>query len=184
VDCSDLYSDALHRPYFCAHIPFQHYAENIPSANEIARLSDLTQDEFASKWFDKPFILTSPVKQWRAYQQWSNTYLVKKYADVKFRAEAVDWPLDTYNDYMNNSHDESPLYLFDRAFVEKMGLQVSAEPRNDADYWPPTCFGSDAFAVLGEQRPDHRWLIVGPERSGSTFHKDPNATSAWNAVIT
>ena len=45
-----------------------------------------------------------------------------------------------------------------------------------------------------------RWLIVGPERSGSTFHKDPNATryigsklskvlvnnivySAWNAVI-
>ncbi|KAF8933167.1 hypothetical protein BGZ52_008441 [Haplosporangium bisporale] len=35
-----------------------------------------------------------------------------------------------------------------------------------------------------DQRPDYRWLIVGPARSGSTFHKDPNATSAWNAVIT
>lgn len=28
-----------------------------------------------------------------------------------------------------------------------------------------------------------RWLIIGPEKSGSSFHIDPNATSAWNAVI-
>ncbi|KPI41040.1 F-box protein [Cyphellophora attinorum] len=51
------------------------------------------------------------------------------------------------------------------------------------DYEAPSCFQEDLFAVLGDQRPDHRWLIIGPERSGSTFHKDPNATSAWNAVV-
>lgn len=34
-----------------------------------------------------------------------------------------------------------------------------------------------------QQRPDFRWLIVGARRSGSSFHKDPNATSAWNAAI-
>jgi hypothetical protein len=109
--------------------------------------------------------------------------LLNKYGDVRFRAESVDWPFTIYLNYMRNNQDESPLYLFDRSFAEKMHLNVSVEPDAEADYWPPTCFGADAFSVLGSQRPDHRWLIVGPERSGSTFHKDPNATSAWNAVI-
>jgi len=27
------------------------------------------------------------------------------------------------------------------------------------------------------------WMIAGPRKSGSTFHKDPNASSAWNALI-
>ncbi|RMX93937.1 hypothetical protein D0867_04087 [Hortaea werneckii] len=133
--------------------------------------------------FVEPFILTEPVKQWPVFKTWSTEELLAQYADVAFRAESVDWPLKTYIEYMNNNTDESPLYLFDRSFAEKMNLKVSTQPEDDAGYWPPTCFGSDLFSVLGEQRPDHRWLIVGPERSGSTFHKDPNATSAWNAVL-
>lgn len=48
----------------------------------------------------------------------------------------------------------------------------------------PKQFTEDFFSVLGESaRPDYKWLIMGPERSGSSFHKDPNATSAWNAVV-
>lgn len=82
---------------------------------------------------------------------------------------------------MNNNKDESPLYLFDRKFAEKMGIKVGQQ--EGAAYWRPECFGPDLFEVLGDERPAHRWLIIGPERSGSTFHKDPNATSAWNAVI-
>jgi hypothetical protein len=40
------------------------------------------------------------------------------------------------------------------------------------------------FAALPEAyRPDHRWLIIGGTRSGSSWHVDPNATSAWNACI-
>lgn len=103
---------------------------------------------------------------------------MEKYANVRFRAESVDWPLRSYLSYMANNHDESPLYLFDRAFAEKMDLNNEID-----DYSPPACFGTDLFSVLGDLRPDYRWLIIGPARSGSTFHKDPNATSAWNAII-
>ena len=131
-------------------------------------------------WSGRPFILTDPVKEWPLQQKWCQDSLLEQYAEVIFRAEAVDWPLKTYVEYMNNNIDESPLYLFDRSFVEKMNLRVA---QDSGSYWPPECFGEDIFTLLGDQRPDHRWLIIGPERSGSTFHKDPNATSAWNAVI-
>lgn len=119
-----------------------------------------------------PFILTDPVQEWPIYQQWSTEVMLHKYGEVKFRAEAVDWPLRIYVDYMTANEDESPLYLFDRSFVEKMGIKVG----RDGQYWAPDTFGEDLFASLGDRRPDSRWLIVGPERSGSTFHKDPNAT--------
>jgi len=178
-----VFSDVLHRPFYCAHVPLEWYARNIPHKNEITRLKDLSSDEFALHWVDKPFILTAPVKQWPVFRSWSFQNLLDTYSDVAFRAESVDWPFKTYFEYLHNSHDESPLYLFDRAFVEKMDLTVSLEPDLKADYWQPGFVGWDVLSVLGEQRPDHRWLIVGPERSGSTFHKDPNATSAWNAVV-
>ncbi|PYH90893.1 F-box and JmjC domain protein [Aspergillus ellipticus CBS 707.79] len=181
LDCSNLYSDILHRPFHCAHISLEPYVNNIPARNQIARLPDLSFEEFNENWSETPFILTEPVKQWAAYKNWSVDTLLAEYGEAVFRAEAVDWPLYKYVEYMANNSDESPLYLFDRAFVSNMGLKVGQEP--EAAYWPPPCFGEDFFSVLGNDRPDRQWLIIGPERSGSTFHKDPNATSAWNAVI-
>ena len=42
----------------------------------------------------------------------------------------------------------------------------------------------DYMSVLGEEdRPPHRWLVYGPNQSGSPFHLDPYQTSAWNALI-
>lgn len=182
IDCSNLFSDALHRPFLCAHTSLDPFVANIPARNQIARLPNLTPEEFHEKWTDTPFILTEPVREWPAYKEWSIETLLSKYRDTVFRAESVDWPFGTYVDYMKGNLDERPLYLFDRAFTSKMDLKVGDEP--GATYWTPPCFGEDFFSVLGDDRPDRRWLIVGPERSGSSFHKDPNATSAWNAVIT
>ncbi|KAF7713767.1 Uncharacterized protein PECH_000604 [Penicillium ucsense] len=184
IDCSDLYSDVLYRPFNCAHISLEPYVTKIPTRNQIPRLPDLSPEEFHAQWADRPFILTEPVKAWPVFSDWSIGSLLSRHGKEKFRAEAVDWPLTTYRDYMADNADESPLYLFDRAFVSKMGLAVGPpESTPDAAYWPPACFAEDFFSVLGQDRPDHQWMIVGPERSGSKFHKDPNATSAWNAVL-
>ncbi|KAG8526944.1 uncharacterized protein KY384_008373 [Bacidia gigantensis] len=175
VDCSGLFSDTLHRPFRCSHILLSQYT-NIPAKNVISRFPNLNHSEFEESWTCEPFVLTDPVKSWPIFADWSIEKLGNQYNEVKFRAEAVDWPLGTYIQYMRNNTDESPLYLFDRSFADKMALTTGS-------YTPPSCFGADLFHILGEQRPDHKWLIIGPERSGSTFHKDPNATSAWNSVI-
>ena len=193
--CCQICSDVLYRPFLCAHTSLVSYASHIPACNAIPRLGDLSNIKFRNEWTDRPFILSDPVREWPIYQEWSTEAMLEKYGDVIFRAEAVNWPLKTYVEYMNDNQDESPLYLFDRSFVEKMDLRVGRGGR----YWAPDCFGEDLFSVLGEERPDSRWLIVGPEKSGSTFHKDPNATrygfcksgrslteafsSAWNAVL-
>lgn len=166
----------------CAHTSLTPYTTKIPAKNQIPRLANITATEFTSTWCDKPFILTEPVREWPIYQNWDTAHLFQQYGDVAFRQESVDWKLSSYVSYMSTTSDESPLYLFDRAFVEKMSLQVGRDQPNPS-YWIPDCFGEDLFTVLGEQRPDSRWLIIGPARSGSTFHKDPNATSAWNAVL-
>lgn len=173
----------MYRPFQCANTPLRPFTSNIPPRNAITRLPNLTYEEYSDYWTDKPFILTEPVKEWPVYGKWTPEYLLSQYPDVKFRAEAVDWPMVKYMTYMSNSADESPLYLFDRAFAEKTGITIGRAER-DAAYWSPDCFGEDLFSVLGDHRPDCRWMIMGPKRSGSTFHKDPNATSAWNAVLT
>ncbi|KAB8302245.1 hypothetical protein EYC80_005688 [Monilinia laxa] len=181
IQCDNVFSDVLYRPFLCTHTPLTPYTTNIPHKNEIARLENLTPEEFTTAWSDKPFILTAPVREWPAYHSWDTEALLQKHSETKFRAEAVDWPLKTYIQYMNSSNDESPLYLFDRDFISKMNLQTKDIPT--PPYQIPSCFGEDLFTVLGANRPDDKWLIVGPARSGSTYHKDPNATSAWNAVL-
>lgn len=182
VDCGQVFSDVLHRPFACSNIKLEKYTKGIPARNLIRRFDNISYDEFASKWTEQPFILTQCIQDWPVCSQWTTESLLESYADVEFRAEAVDWKLSRYSDYMSNNRDESPLYLFDKKFAEKMDIKIGQE-KPGASYWKPECFGPDLFEVLGKERPAHRWLIVGPERSGSTFHKDPNGTSAWNAVI-
>ena len=181
IDCRNVFSDVLHRPFACSNINLTQYATRIPKANQIRRFVDMSYNEFADKWTREPFVLSQCIQDWPVTALWTIESLLRDYAQVEFRAEAVDWRLSTYVEYMNHNCDESPLYLFDRSFAEKMGIEVGRVA--NAAYWRPDCFGPDFFEVLGKERPAHRWLIVGPERSGSTFHKDPNGTSAWNAVI-
>ncbi|KAJ3281041.1 hypothetical protein HK104_000249 [Borealophlyctis nickersoniae] len=170
------YSDLLFASWRCANVPLKALCN--PSHSTIDRVSSLTLDDFVTNYAipNKPVVITDVVPTWPAFERWSLSYFQKQYGDRLFRAEAVDIPFSDYVSYAESCNEESPLYLFDKKFGE--GTTLAEE------YTVPEYFWEDFFSVLGDQRPDYRWLIVGPERSGSTFHVDPNSTSAWNAVIT
>ena len=122
-------------------------------------------------------ILTDVVRSWPAFERWgSRSYLNKAFENQLVHVGGYQFTMAQYYEYADEAGDEMPLYLFDKRFAEK-------SPRLAEDYHVPRAFSEDLFGVLGDCRPDYRWLIVGPKRSGSSFHKDPNATSAWNAVI-
>lgn len=165
IPTPNLFSDTLYRPFHMSQIMLDPYSSGIPSQNSILCFPSMTAGDFNTKYSTTPFILTSPVKHWPCYKDWTIASLVSKYTDIRFRAENVDWRLGDYYDYMQDQNDESPLYLFDRAFVEKTNGEMGR------GFVAPECFGKDYFEVLGDERPDRRWMILGPKKSGSTFHK-------------
>ena len=80
-------------------------------------------------------------------------------------------------EYLVYSQDDSPLYLFEGA-LERHGTSLLK------DFKVPKYFKEDLFSLVGEKaRPPYRWFLVGPRRSGSSLHKDPLGTSAWNTSL-
>jgi hypothetical protein len=98
--------------------------------------------------------------------------------EVEFQIGRASQKLKDYMAYVTAPpREDTPLYLFDNDFGEKA-------PEMLKEYEPPVYFQEDYFKLIkGGDRPSFRWLLVGPPRSGSTFHKDPNFTSAWNGLI-
>jgi hypothetical protein len=85
--------------------------------------------------------------------------------------------LRDYFQYCGSVQEQQPIYLFDNDFAEKV-------PQFLKEYEVPMYFREDFFSLLGpKDRPSFRWILVGPPKSGSSFHKDPNATSAWNGLL-
>lgn len=214
VDCRDVvFSDLLYRPFQCSQIDYKKILERALQEDmeeegdnsegesrliPIFKEGEMTLDKFNQEWYNKPFMLNldTPVATWTVPE------LVTRFGDTVFRQEYMDWRLRVYNEYMQDNRDESPLYLFDcrseairarrrrevdaqtgAAVVHTTGGELSQEYRVPGAAF--TRETNDAFTAFGARvRPNHRWLILGPARSGSSFHKDPNATSAWNAVVT
>jgi hypothetical protein len=189
---SGLHSDVLYRPWQCAAVAARDDEDGRTNGvgarpcwwdddGNVDRRANLSVTAFVREYEEanRPVVLTDVVPQWPAFQRWRDrAYLLAHAGDAQWEVGPVHMRLADYFAYSDATRDEAPLYLFDPRFATR-------SPALADDYAVPPHFGEDLFALLGAAaRPHHRWLIVGPARSGSTFHIDPNGTSAWNAVVT
>ena len=175
IQVKHFYSDLLYQPWLCATLDID---ESWTIAENIDRRSNLSLEEFRSEYEgrNKPVIITDVVQSWEAYEEWDRETFKEAFKNTPVIVGDAPMNFDAYLAYCEDQQDEIPLYLFDKHFCDKSS-------RLGQEYSVPEYFQEDLFSVLGKDRPDYRWLIYGPYKSGSTFHKDPNATSAWNAVI-
>ncbi|CAA3032529.1 F-box At5g06550 [Olea europaea subsp. europaea] len=175
IKVRDFYSDYLFQSWLCANIEMKpEWLER----DTIVRRRGISVEEFVLNFEEpnKPVLLEGCLDNWAALKQWDREYLIKVCGDVRFSVGPVEMKLEDFFKYSDQVREERPLYLFDPKFAEKV-------PQLGMDYEVPTYFNEDLFHVLGNERPDYRWIIIGPAGSGSSFHIDPNSTSAWNAVV-
>ncbi|XP_075082440.1 lysine-specific demethylase JMJ21 isoform X1 [Nicotiana tabacum] len=149
----------------------------------VERAKNLSIEEFHDKYDgQKPVLIAGLADTWPASTTWTTEELLKKYEDTAFKLSQrsrhkIKIKLKEYVSYIKLQHDEDPLYIFDEKFGE-------TAPELLKDYSVPNIFKEDFFDVLNrDQRPPFRWLIIGPERSGASWHVDPALTSAWNTLL-
>lgn len=170
------FSDVLHQAWLCSILDID--ASWLETEN-IDRVSGLSVEEFRVRYenTNRPVIFTDAMNDWAALQAWNREYLSQAFGKNAVIVGDAPMKFSSYCKYMDAQSDELPLYLFSKNFCE-------AAPQLSNDFRVPDYFAEDLFSALpAESRPDYRWLIYGPYKSGSTFHQDPNSTSAWNAVV-
>lgn len=126
---------------------------------------------------------------------WTFSNLLSRFADVNWRFSDTHgemMTLRTYAKYISNLEgitDDSPLGIYDSEFGEDY-------PTNELlkEYDVPSCFSPDLFELAKQNdqsealdrstsRPPYRWILIGPERSGTGMHVDPLFTNAFVSII-
>lgn len=202
-----IYSNLLHRAWVChtcdlsSACPGFHTHDDVPRADA----ATLTREAFVRDFErpNRPVVITraAELAGWRALEAWSPEHLAGVGGDQTFRATSATAPvaatftLREYFRYASQTREEAPLYLFERDFCRaapSLGSDYSVpsffapeqQPQQEEQHQPEQRHHADLFRLLGETaRPDYRWLIAGPARSGSIFHIDPNQTNAWNVSV-
>uniref|UniRef100_A0A0G4I6S4 JmjC domain-containing protein n=1 Tax=Chromera velia CCMP2878 TaxID=1169474 RepID=A0A0G4I6S4_9ALVE len=158
------------------------FEETIPRVH----IKDTSVREFIEK-YEKPglpVIIQGLMDDWPAMQNWEWSRLERKYRHGSFKVgedddgHRIKMRLKYFLDYLRHQTDDSPLYLFESACEDATRTAGLLE-----DFRIPDVFPFDLHCVLGlDDRPPHRWFLIGPKRSGTTVHRDPIGTAAWNAL--
>ena len=100
--------------------------------------------------------------------------------------EDVTVSLKDMFEYFLAQRDDDPLYIFDHLFTERCGFIRNDYQGKDSKSGPEALRGAffpdDLMSKMSE-RPPHRWLLIGPQGSGTHIHRDPRGTIAWNALF-
>lgn len=170
----------LYRRWYRCHVTFESFSFD---NGVIERRGDISNEEFHLQYDGKkPVLFTDLANDWVARHRWTLEKLAERYGEVEFRisqsnAKKITMKLKDYELYVKQQHDEDPLYIFDPKFGE-------AAPDLLKEYNVPHLFQEDLFDILDKhQRPPFRWLVLGPARSGASWHVDPALTSAWNTLL-
>jgi hypothetical protein len=130
--------------------------------------SSFSVQEFRAQFESQkiPCVVDHLADEWNATNKWSFQTLRELYGKVKMKCGEDDdgFPikvkLETFVRYMENTKDDSPLYIFDTSYERTCPELVD-------DYCIPKIFPEDLFSLVGEKRrPPYRWFLIGPERSG------------------
>jgi len=195
-ECDGLYDEF---PNFVKHLEKQgnFQAFLLPKSNHPQQLParidarNTGQDHFISKYEARgiPCLIASipQVERWAAPELWQLDRLQgdKELLNRKFKCgedddgRSIKIKLKHFLEYLLKNKDDSPLYIFDSHFDDdRLAKRILT------DYRVPLFFRDDLFKLVSEsRRPPYRWWLVGPERSGTTVHIDPLATSAWNTLL-
>lgn len=194
-----VFSQVYYRTHLCRSFQIPSSWNSVEGGTiERVSLSQLSENDFLTKYEETntPVVLAGACKSWKAFQKWNSVdYLANSTSGQNFRATSgaaplhAEFTLAAYHDYCKSPLlEEAPLYLFDRTALVNDNSRLKDDYYPDLQrtcpFWDPSQGTHDLFQYLGRsKRPDHTWLIMGPRRSGSSWHVDPNSTHAWNAAI-
>ncbi|BDA43423.1 probable bifunctional arginine demethylase and lysyl-hydroxylase JM at N-terminal half [Coccomyxa sp. Obi] len=161
-----------------------HITGFLPDTEGVERVDGqpLTKRTFAEGILHRhrPVMLTGLQTDWPAGTNWQADSLLERFGDRHFDITVpygrVSMTMRNYLEFSEQQCDEDPLYLFDADFGSKY-------PEMLLDYKVPNIFPENLFGVLGDRQPPFRWFVMGPARSGASWHIDPFGTSAWNALV-
>ena len=191
-----IYSNLLYRSWACHECNYEKSCQGFWTNDDVPHIEadKLTIEEFIANYEtqNRPVVIKDCINDWSALRTWTKDYLTSQCGDNKFRATsstapiAASFTMEEYFSYAHQSKEEVPYYLFERNY-DNMAKALKS------DYYVPRYFNAedynnqnhatDLFSLFGSRRPDYKWLIIGPKKSGSIFHIDPNQTNAWNAAI-
>jgi hypothetical protein len=204
-----VYCDAIYRGFLCRAIlpPPLPSTKTMPGSALVDEVEDCTYETFVKYEESNTPLLLKNITKGTSVLSWTVDRLAAVSASTEatttFRTtstqsrHAPNTTIASYASYCNGVFSESPFYLFDRSFMEKIegcGFESWTSVLSEKAPWfrhhtSGKVAGfedhkTDLLSTLGDDRPDFEWLIAGPAQSGSAFHIDPNGTHAWNMPIT